>query len=592
MRRSRRVFLRDTGQLTIGLAFLPSRSLARTQAKPDSASPAHTGKTYFIDTAGDDGNSGLSALQPWRSFAPVNARTFAPGDAILLKRGCVWHEELKLHGAGAPGQFLVLSAYGSGDRPRIQRDRRPSDRCIRLNNASFLKVSSVEVCDGGAGIVLFYDHSYNNRSVYLDDLLAHDFLGLPHASQSDRVSWSYGIGVTGVEDTPNNQTRVLSDLRITNTEVFNTGAGIALDWGNHFCLDGTHALRNKFGDVFMEHLHLHDNTVDGISFVSLFLTSVTGCLIQNSLIRKGARFAATGTAAVQVMYSKDVVLRNLTIRETPFNPCPDNAGLDFECDNENMLVEGCTFQNNAGPAIEVLATPDNFNPYTRNLVIRNNTFLGNNSARKIGRSQISVPDWTHGNMPTGAIYNNRYRNAPNTSFFGGDGNTTRLDVNNNTNVGAPDLELMPIQIWDFDANESGLQGWQALACISGLRVTGHALEGRVRGVDPSIISDQLALHITPQTLIHLVLHNATAAAYGQIYFITDADPAWNEAKHRDFWLYPDAAGFHTYTLDMSSLSGWSGVLKQLRVDPEQDAPSGTFHIRQIRLLERQAPRPA
>lgn len=32
------------------------------------------------------------------------------------------------------------------------------------------------------GIVLFYDHSYHNRSVYLHDITAHDFGGIYRAS--------------------------------------------------------------------------------------------------------------------------------------------------------------------------------------------------------------------------------------------------------------------------------------------------------------------------------------------------------------------------------------------------------------------------
>jgi hypothetical protein len=288
--------------------LLPDRFRVNRKMETSFVPSRAIGTTYYVDTAGSNQNSGTSVSESWENFENVNAKTFAPGDSILLRRGCVWHEELKINGAGTPERFITLATYGAGNRPKIQRDGKPSDRCMQLHNSAYIKVSSIEVSNGGAGIVVFYDRSYHNRSVYFDDIVAHDFRGLPNDGQSYRVTWSYGIGVTGVEDKPNNQTRVLSDLRITNTEVYNTGAGIALDWGNHFCADGSLALNNKFGDVYMEHLNLHDNTVAPVSFASLFLTSVTGCTIRNSTIDKGCKYAATGTSALQIMYSKNVTV--------------------------------------------------------------------------------------------------------------------------------------------------------------------------------------------------------------------------------------------------------------------------------------------
>ena len=584
MKIDRRSFLQSISGLA---AFLTSHLYKlRTLGQADTVtpSPGTRGQTYFVDAAGSDRNSGSSALEPWRTFSRINSRTFGPGDSILLRRGCVWHEELKINGTGEPGGFLTLSAYGEGNRPKIQLDRRPADWCIRLQNASYLRVSSIEVCDGGAGIVLFYDHSYNNRSVYLDDIVAHDFMGLPGAGKNGRVTWSYGIGVTGVEDTPNDQTRVLTDLRITNTEVYNTGAGIALDWANHFCVDGTLALHNKFGEVFMEHLNLHDNTVDPIAFASLYLTSVTGCTIQNSNIRRGAKFAPTGTSALQVNYTRNVVLKNIAISDTLFNACPDNSALDLECDNENVIIENCTFTNNAGPAIEILATPNNPDPYSRNITIRNNTFVGNNWARKLGPYQIVVPDWQHGNTPSGIICNNRYQNAPKTRFFGGDGNITRLDVSQNTNIGPAEVEAV-LRSWNFGRGRD-LEKWEARADIKDLSIKSGALQGAIFGPDPGIVSpDGLGLPIGAETSIRITLRNGTVGAFGQVYFLTDADGTWNETKHRDFWLYASGTGYHTYDLDMSNVPSWSGVLRRLRVDPEQNATEGNFSIRQIEIVQ-------
>jgi hypothetical protein len=334
----------------------------------------------------------------------------------------------------------------------------------------------------------------------------------------------------------------------------------------------------------MEHLNLHDNTVDPQSFASLFLTSVTGCTIRNSTIDKGCKYAVTGTSALQIMYSKNVTLQNVTIKNTPFNPCPDNTAVDFECRNENILIEGCSFENNAGPAIEILATPNNVDPYTRNFIIRNSIFIGNNWARKLGNYQISVPDWQRGNCPTGKISDNKYSNAPNTHFFGGEGNTTQIKLSGNTNIGKSESGATPIRSWKFDT-EGDLQGWRIEKGISKLQVSSGRLEGTINGVDPSMLSPEgLGIPISAKTFVRIVMKNATKGASAQIYFTTDADLIWSEGKHRDFWLYSEEAGYKTYDLDMSSVAGWTGLLKMLRVDPEEGVSKGTFSIDRIEIL--------
>ncbi len=76
---SRRTFFQNAARLAGALTVLP-RGLR-------VLSPA--GTTYYVDTAGDNHDSGTSATQAWADFTNINARTFQPGDSILLKRGCI-----------------------------------------------------------------------------------------------------------------------------------------------------------------------------------------------------------------------------------------------------------------------------------------------------------------------------------------------------------------------------------------------------------------------------------------------------------------------------------------------------------------------
>lgn len=394
-------------------------------------------KHYYIDTAGDNNNSGHSPEEAWKDFTNLTPLRLQPGDKVFLKRGCVWNQRMNIHARGAENNFVEIKAYGEGSaRPMIRLNGDLYERCLFLYDPTYVKLSDIEVCNAGAGITLFYDHSYNNRSVYLDNIVAHDFRGNSESTgRPDRLAWSTGIDVTGTESSQHNQTRVLTDLRITNTEVYNTGAGIALGWFNHTCVDGQTALCNKFGDVYMSNLYLHDNTVDPVSFTSLFISSVTNCRVENTLIERGAKFAVTGTAAVHNLYTKDVTFYNVTIRDTPRADCPDNVGFDFECDTENTVIDSCTFENNAGSAIMFLANhntvaPPGHNRHTRNAVIKNCTFIKNDWAQKHLGYQIFLDSFAD-NHPEVKIYNNKYTNAPGTRFVGGTADTSKVQVYDN-----------------------------------------------------------------------------------------------------------------------------------------------------------------
>ena len=73
--------------------------------------------TYYVDSLnGSDGNDGLSPSRAWRRIERVNQVTFAPGDSILLKRGCVWQGAgFKAKGNGSVQSPITLADYGEAN---------------------------------------------------------------------------------------------------------------------------------------------------------------------------------------------------------------------------------------------------------------------------------------------------------------------------------------------------------------------------------------------------------------------------------------------------------------------------------------------
>jgi hypothetical protein len=81
------------------------------------AASAAVAATYHVDgEQGDDAGDGLSPQSAWRTLDKVNATTFAPGDAILLKSDCSWQGQLWPKGSGEESGPIMIDAYGEGEK--------------------------------------------------------------------------------------------------------------------------------------------------------------------------------------------------------------------------------------------------------------------------------------------------------------------------------------------------------------------------------------------------------------------------------------------------------------------------------------------
>ncbi|MSU79560.1 MAG: hypothetical protein EXS16_15905, partial [Gemmataceae bacterium] len=86
---------------------------------------AHAKTYYLSQSSGNDSWSGEAATSdgkagPWKTLAKASIE-YKPGDRILLKCGDTWDEELRPKGNGTPDNPIVISSYGEGKRPVIDR---------------------------------------------------------------------------------------------------------------------------------------------------------------------------------------------------------------------------------------------------------------------------------------------------------------------------------------------------------------------------------------------------------------------------------------------------------------------------------------
>ncbi|MFA6004170.1 MAG: right-handed parallel beta-helix repeat-containing protein, partial [Elusimicrobiota bacterium] len=78
------------------------------------SSPHAFGASYYVSSAGNDTNDGLSTASPWNTIAKVNATTFTSGDQVLFRSGDEFLGQININQSG-----LTLGAYNSGAKPII-----------------------------------------------------------------------------------------------------------------------------------------------------------------------------------------------------------------------------------------------------------------------------------------------------------------------------------------------------------------------------------------------------------------------------------------------------------------------------------------
>jgi hypothetical protein len=134
--------------------------------------------------------------------------------------------------------------------------------------------------------------------------------------------------------------------------------------------------------------------------------------------------------------------------------------------------------------------------------------------------------------------------------------------------------------WEFDKG-GDTESWNAMNQLSDLKVSEGHLQTNSLGRDPYMGSPQFAIDAQ---LFHTVTINmkVTKAVEGiaQLFFGTVADNNYTEAKSLRFPIQADGE-FHTYSLDMSQVQGWTGIIKQLRFDPTDT--QATIEIDYIRI---------
>jgi hypothetical protein len=662
------------------LAFLPAADPAVGAAPPAPPAPPAGAPTWYIDSSqGNNTNAGTSPEAPWRDFTRMNGRTLGPGERLLLKRGSVFGQELDLSAAGRPDAWAEIGAYGEGPRPVIRRSWHIDDRCVLVRSPQYLRIRSLVVCFAGKGLIVAYEHG-GCRGLVVEDCIAHHIEGLYRFNSHGIPEWrdrrgaagdqglhlSAGIAVCG---------QPAEDVAIRDCEMFQCS------WG----------FFAKGNGVAVDRVFCHDNHAFNTS-PHPALVGAHRSFLRNSIFDAPGFHAHAGTMGIMLVDCDGLVIRNCHFMNQPDSGSHDEGGIDFEARGQGCLVEACTFRNNAGAAIEVLGLKS---PQVKDLEIARSRFFRNNTARKLGPSEVFI--WGRTASPDvccsrGLVRDNGYVLNPGVVFFTNEApSMTRWEVRGNTAF-ATDADLdraMPYndppavsagpdiwtdrpevrlagsvaddgrtpgkariawevlhgpgpvafadgaapgtaatftapgdyllrlvaddgELWRSDMTEVHIlppgattarawdfsrpldkEGWAEVNTGTQTQewencrshpvkyvAGGHYIVAVENSPNAHLLSpDALGLDCARCPTVTLRFQNRTPATRMRLRFTTADAPAWDDTRAREFEVVPDDTGTRVYRLDLAATPGWTGRVKQLRLDLATGAPlTGTCRL--------------
>jgi len=361
--------------------------------------------TYYVDSvAGGNEKSGLTPGQAWADFTHINGKTLKAGERLLIKRGSVINQELQVSAEGTADAWVDIGAYGEGARPVVRRNWDIAERCARIIGANYLRISGLSFCYAGKG--LFVRSVGGQGNVIIEDCVAHHIEGIyrERYNMSGIPEWrdykatanwpplSGGIMMVGGHD-----------MTLRDCEIFQTSWAFFVAGGTRVTIDA---------------VNVHDNYVLNTS-PHPSVAGLTDSVMMNCVFDAAGYHAAYGTMGIMVGGPQNFTIQNCTFRNQPDSGSPDQGGIDFEAGGDGVMVDRCTFANNAGPGIEVLGLQ---RPQPVNIEIRNSRFIKNNWSKRKDWGEIYVFGNPNKRDPkvecsTGTIHNNGYVLTPGGQFY-------------------------------------------------------------------------------------------------------------------------------------------------------------------------------
>ena len=346
---------------------------------------------YYLDCgSGSDSHDGLSPQSAWKTPAIVNSYTFAPGDALLVKRGTTCAGMLWPKGSGAEGKPIRLGAYGVGALPRIVGAGSPAG--LKLDNQQYWEIADLDVTGGNPYGIVIGGNLLRLSHFRITDVVVHDVTGQPKTKES-------GLIVIAQDE---KTATVFDDIVIDGVTAYNTTqwAGILISGASY----SPHLDSPRGSNVIVRNSVVHDVAGDGI----LVMESRHVLIERNVAWDTGLQYTesiGTPDGIWEWMCQQCTVQYN----EGFFTDSPgvDGGVFDIDYGNIDNIVQYNFAHDSQGYCVSVFGA-DGVNGTSRNSIVRRNLCLNNGRSPREAQRQgaIYLSTWDGGRLSGVQIYNN------------------------------------------------------------------------------------------------------------------------------------------------------------------------------------------
>lgn len=422
------------------------------------------GTTYYVDAEnGDDTADGKSEETAWKTFDRVNAKTFLPGDKILLKADGIWNQPLNPKGSGRDGEPIIIDMYGEGKRPVINGNGTSGPSitgAVTIYNEEYWEIYNLEVTnleatdkpgeamDSGtserAGILIY---SSNQEKIYKHIVVKNCYVHDVNSSFSG-MKTSGGIIVVGhYLDKDGNRVTVDDNGNLTAKAMGRAAFEDVLIEGNYVKNVAIEGIRNKcntdigssgwgrneflknFSDVTIRNNYLQDVVGDGI-----VLTETKGGLVEGNMVNSscGLDRGNVNYAQCWTMFADDVTVQYNEAYGNKFG-YDDGEAFDSDMMNENNIFQYNLSHDCGGGAMLFMSSQRN-TTFRYNVSI-NDGFGTYPKGNRLHQQTFHYDNTSSAGANVGKIYNNTivvFGEGKQTALFGGSAKKTCfIDFRNN-----------------------------------------------------------------------------------------------------------------------------------------------------------------
>jgi autotransporter-associated beta strand protein len=353
---------------------------------------------YVSESEGDDSWTGEAETPgagagPWRTLGKASSVNLVPGDQILLKAGDTWNEELQPKGNGTPANPIVIAAYGTGDKPVIDRLDDSQDRNgIHLVDQEGYKIAGIEFNRCMTGIYAEYsDEIPTKQFIWIEDCYFHDSLTYG-GYQNYPFPKNISLGVCFFSHETENKI-VLTDITIRNCVFRRLASGVWTNSPDNF--NQSASFIYNFGNMTFEDCLFEEGYQWQMGIRGVDGGAVRNC-VTHDIGRLDNFLSFNGVAGGMFFRCKNWVFEDSEWGFVSIGGGSwDGEAFDFEGNCDHMFMRNCLFHDTDGPGFLLVAYASDWNP---NMDIRmENCVLNGKSRNTIGPGRAAIfntTDWT------------------------------------------------------------------------------------------------------------------------------------------------------------------------------------------------------